>query len=183
MNEISRKSLSRRSKCFHQILMRLLCLQFLLVSCLAILPCTYAYDNKQSSKSGSITDANSLKQNYYEQFKPVTQLDSRNFDYSIKNGEPWLIEFYAPWCSHCKMFENTYQEISDTLRQWHSDKNITVAKVNGSSERALASRFKVRHYPTFFLIQGWNIWSYGGPRTRIDMVKFVTETHIKSEVS
>lgn len=36
-------------------------------------------------------------------------LDSRNFDSSIRDGSVWLIEFYAPWCGHCRKFSMEYE--------------------------------------------------------------------------
>jgi hypothetical protein len=33
----------------------------------------------------------------------VTSLDKDNWDELVMNSEDtWMIEFYAPWCSHCK---------------------------------------------------------------------------------
>ena len=32
----------------------------------------------------------------------VLSLTPENFDKTLKNGGVWMIEFYAPWCGHCK---------------------------------------------------------------------------------
>jgi len=33
----------------------------------------------------------------------VIKLDSSNFKEKVlKSDEVWLVEFYAPWCGHCK---------------------------------------------------------------------------------
>jgi thioredoxin-like negative regulator of GroEL len=34
---------------------------------------------------------------------PVEILTKDNFDREvIRSASPWIIEFYAPWCGHCK---------------------------------------------------------------------------------
>ena len=33
----------------------------------------------------------------------VIELTDSNFEKEVlKSDEPWLVEFYAPWCGHCK---------------------------------------------------------------------------------
>jgi protein disulfide-isomerase A6 len=34
---------------------------------------------------------------------PVTELTGANFQKEVIKGDGlWLVEFYAPWCGHCK---------------------------------------------------------------------------------
>ena len=115
--------------------------------------------------------------------KFVEQLDSRTFDATLRKTKYVLVEFYAPWCGHCIQFEPTYRHVAQSFQSFHPDISITVGKVDATKERALASRFNVRGYPSFFLIDGWNVYAYNGPRTRIEMVKWVAETHKNDEVS
>ena len=42
----------------------------------------------------------------------VVELDARTFDSTMRDGNAWLVEFYAPWCGHCTRFAPTY-EVSD----------------------------------------------------------------------
>ena len=87
------------------------------------------------------------------------ELRANNFDASVRDGSAWLVEFYAPWCGHCKRFAPTYEKVAETLHaQSKADlakdpaaRTVKVAKVDGSADRALASRFNIRAYPTFFL--------------------------------
>jgi len=111
------------------------------------------------------------------------ELTSKNFDISINDGNIWLIEFYAPWCSHCINFASTYDNLAMNLHGMHgmSERNITVAKVDGSSDRILASRFSVRGFPTFFLVDGWTVWEFEGSRSKENLLKFATENDKESE--
>mmetsp|Transcript_18113 Transcript_18113/g.27623 ORF Transcript_18113/g.27623 Transcript_18113/m.27623 type:complete len:214 (-) Transcript_18113:259-900(-) len=114
----------------------------------------------------------------------IVELTTRTFDSSIRDGNVWLVEFYAPWCRHCKNFEPTYQTISNTLSEWNgrkgSTKNIKVGRVDGSSERAIASRFNIRGFPTFYVIDGWSVFEYSGTRSHDAMVAFVTKSYKNS---
>jgi len=56
-----------------------------------------------------------------------------------------------------------------------------VGKVDGSKERALASRFSIRGFPTFFLVDGWTVRQYEGSRSYDAVVKFANETYVDVE--
>mmetsp|Transcript_21818 Transcript_21818/g.31859 ORF Transcript_21818/g.31859 Transcript_21818/m.31859 type:complete len:226 (+) Transcript_21818:183-860(+) len=109
-----------------------------------------------------------------EKVKGVITLTSRNFDSSISDGNSWLVEFYSPWCGHCKRFAPTYDSVATTLHQTtqNDERKIMVAKVDGSKEKALASRFSVRGYPSFFLVDGWDVYEFEGSRSKEAMIKF-----------
>jgi protein disulfide-isomerase-like protein len=114
------------------------------------------------------------------------ELRANNFDASVRDGSAWLVEFYAPWCGHCKRFAPTYEKVAETLHaQSRADlakdpgaRAVRVAKVDGSADRALASRFNIRGYPTFFLVDGWDVYEYEGDRTLEDLVDFATEDYL-----
>lgn len=117
-----------------------------------------------------------------EKAEGVIQLTAKNFDKSLSDGNAWLIEFYAPWCSHCTRFAPAYEAVA---KQLHSEKNnkhnVKVAKIDGAAERALSSRFSVKGFPTFFLVNGWTVREYAGNRSQENLVKFATETYEEVE--
>ena len=92
-------------------------------------------------------------------------------------------------CGHCKRFAATYNKVAETLHaQGQADaskdpnaRTVRVAKVDGSADRALASRFNIRGYPTFFLVDGWNVYEFEGDRTLEDLVDFATEDYLDYE--
>ncbi|KAL3143256.1 hypothetical protein ABBQ38_002105 [Trebouxia sp. C0009 RCD-2024] len=89
----------------------------------------------------------------------VRVLHDADFDHATSEGS-WLIEFYAPWCSHCKDLESTWDTLADELKG-----KVNVAKVDGTTERVLLGRFHVEGFPTIFHIQGAETRQFAGHRT------------------
>lgn len=47
---------------------------------------------------------------------PVKVAVAKNFDEIVtKNGKDTLIEFYAPWCGHCKKLAPIYDELGEKV--------------------------------------------------------------------
>ncbi|DBA68998.1 TPA: hypothetical protein ACH3X2_013166 [Trebouxia sp. C0005] len=89
----------------------------------------------------------------------VRSLTDANFDQSTAEGA-WLIEFFAPWCSHCRDLEATWDALADELKG-----KVNVAKVDGTSERGLLGRFHVEGFPTIFHVHDTETRPYTGKRT------------------
>jgi len=140
--------------------------------------------------------SNNVQSSFEDKRGKVFELTSRNFDKSITDGSAWLIEFYAPWCGHCQRLEPTYEAVAKTLHEnlptQESDnkqgepkrssatKNpriVKVAKIDGNAERALASRFNIRGYPTIVLVEGWDVREYSGTRTVESFVDFALKSY------
>ena len=86
-----------------------------------------------------------LPQMYYR----PQHLDERTFDTFVKSyGGPVLVEFWAPWCPHCKEFEPAVRKVAELLAG-----KAAVAQVNSQDNPALAGRFGVRGIPALFLLR------------------------------
>lgn len=46
---------------------------------------------------------------------PVKVVTANTFDDIVFSGNDVLIEFYAPWCGHCKSLAPTYEKVQDPL--------------------------------------------------------------------
>lgn len=61
----------------------------------------------------------------------VIVITAENFPYVVANSKKdVLLEFYAPWCGHCKQLAPIYSELAKTLK---SNSNILVAKVDATN--------------------------------------------------
>ncbi|XP_073686930.1 protein disulfide-isomerase A4 [Garra rufa] len=103
----------------------------------------------------------------------VLVLTDKNFDTFMEGKDTVLVEFYAPWCGHCKQFAPEYEKIAQTLKE--NDPPIPVAKVDATKASALGSRFEVSGYPTIKILKKGEPVDYDGDRSERAIVERVKE--------
>merc|ERR1739838_471993 len=101
----------------------------------------------------------------------VMVLVGKNFDAVAKDVEKdVLIEFYAPWCGHCKQLVPTW----DTLGEKYRDsETVVIAKMDSTANEL--EDVKVQGFPTIKLFKkGDNkVIDYNGERTLDGLVRFL----------
>jgi protein disulfide-isomerase A6 len=114
----------------------------------------------------------------------VIDLDPKNFDSVVlKSGKPALVEFFAPWCGHCKNLAPTYEELAATFQ--HASEKVTIAKVDADAHKDLGKRFGVQGFPTLKWFDGKSDKpsEYEGGRDLESLQKWVTDkTTVKPKV-
>ena len=106
----------------------------------------------------------------------VIDLIPDNFDTVVlKSGKPTLVEFFAPWCGHCKTLAPVYEELAQVL-EFAKDK-VQIAKVDADAQRDLGKRFGVQGFPTLKFFDGKSDkpTEYNGKRDLESLTKFITE--------
>lgn len=81
--------------------------------------------------------------------KGVHDLTPDTFDKHVNGAKHALVEFYAPWCGHCKRMTGEFKSLGEMIEADPALKSrVVVAKVNADEHRSLGERFGVRGFPT-----------------------------------
>ncbi|URE14449.1 Ubiquitin-like autophagy protein Apg12 [Musa troglodytarum] len=90
-------------------------------------------------------------------------LTSQNFDeLVIKSKDLWIVEFFAPWCGHCKKLAPEWKKAANNLKG-----KVKLGHVDCDAEKSLMSRFNVQGFPTIlvFGLDKRSPYPYEGART------------------
>ncbi len=77
----------------------------------------------------------------------LVQADEDSFDQLVLGDpSPVLVEFFSPWCAHCRRLAPTLEELA---RDYHG--RVRFVQVNAEDAAELALRYQVQGVPTMVL--------------------------------
>lgn len=95
----------------------------------------------------------------------------------INEGQ-WLVEFYAPWCGHCKKLAPVYDQVAEHMDKVRKSKggsergSISLAKVNCDDFSGICSSAGVSGYPTIKYYVDGVPKAYRGGRSFQDFIDY-----------
>ncbi len=98
-------------------------------------------------------------------------LTEDNFDKALQAFPTVLVEFYAPWCGHCKALAPEFASAAQTLMTTESPYKL--AKVDATEHRALGERFEIQGFPTLKFFHNGQVLDYEGGRTAAEILKWI----------
>ncbi|KAF5908947.1 protein disulfide-isomerase TMX3-like, partial [Clarias magur] len=98
----------------------------------------------------------------------VEELDDRFNE--LRQSEPWLVEFHAPWCDYCKTFEPVWYDAAAELKSQGS--HVNVGKIDTTVYTDAVTEFNIRGYPSIIFIKGDKYFHFNGPRTKDAILEF-----------
>ncbi|CAD7702499.1 unnamed protein product, partial [Ostreobium quekettii] len=105
----------------------------------------------------------------------VLTVDEDNFEEVVTSNPNLIVEFYAPWCGHCKKLAPEYEKAAGILLQ--KDPKVVLAKCDATDEKnkALAKKYGVKGFPTLKIFNGTteSPKDYSGPREAKGIVEYV----------
>jgi len=112
-----------------------------------------------------------FSQSGFPEEEGVLVLDDANFDEAVKKYENLLVEFYAPWCGHCKELAPHYAKAAQTLK---SDPTpLFLAKVDATISTELAKKHEIEGFPTLKFFRNGEPEEYSGGRTEQEIVAWM----------
>lgn len=108
--------------------------------------------------------------------KDLIELTDSNFEELVlRSNDMWLIEFFAPWCGHCKSLAPHWAQAATELKG-----KVKVGALDATVHSITAGRFQVNGYPTIKMFPGGkkdasDAVDYDGGRTSDSIVSWALE--------
>ena len=100
----------------------------------------------------------------------VMNINSKKLKAMIENGKTFLVDFWAPWCPHCRKINPAYEQIAEQYAGV-----LEVVKVNMDENDKLWSELQVELIPTLRLyVDGKPIASTVAPESKAAIDEFLS---------
>ncbi|KAB5578785.1 hypothetical protein GE09DRAFT_1281087 [Coniochaeta sp. 2T2.1] len=114
----------------------------------------------------------------YSKKSPVLQVDAKNYDRLIaKSNHTSIVEFYAPWCGHCKNLQPAYEKAAEKLKGLA---HVAAVDCDDGANKQFCGAMGVKGFPTLKIVRPRKagggkpvVEDYNGQRTAAAIVETV----------
>ncbi len=97
----------------------------------------------------------------------MLEINKDNFNEIVNSNDTILVDFWAPWCSPCRMLGPVLEEVC-------SENNIPFGKINVDDEEELARSFNCMSIPLVILFKdGKAIKQFVGYKSKQEVLEFI----------
>ncbi|XP_062267031.1 protein disulfide-isomerase A6 isoform X1 [Platichthys flesus] len=102
----------------------------------------------------------------------VVELTDDNFDKLVLDSDDvWLVEFFAPWCGHCKNLEPEWAAAATAVKE-QTKGRVRLGALDATVHQAVSGRYGIRGFPTIKIFRkGEEPEDFQGGRTRGEIIE------------
>ena len=128
--------------------------------------------SSSSSGSGSTGSKSSTDDGFYGGTDVVSLTDGNFHSEVIDSDELWFVEFYAPWCGHCKALKSDWSTLATQMNG-----KVNIGAVDCTENQQTCSEFGIKGYPSlkFFGENKEQPQAYEGGRDLPSLSAFANE--------
>ena len=98
----------------------------------------------------------------------ILELNSENFEATVQSFPFLFVQFYAPWCAHCRKFVPKYEKIAKTLKEKYP--YIGIAQIDADLYFDIGLKFNIEKYPELKLFRHGQPVDYNFDRGEEDII-------------
>lgn len=104
------------------------------------------------------------------------ELTQDSFDKKVQESgdDIWLVDFYAPWCGHCKRLSPVWDQAEETIEK--EGISVKLGKVDCTAHKPICKRYGATSFPTLKVLSdaGKTVKDFRGGRTAEQIVEYAT---------
>jgi protein disulfide-isomerase A6 len=132
--------------------------------------------DRKAGKSKSKNEKGEAKSDKKGKKSAVIELNEANFEALVmESNDHWLVEFYAPWCGHCKALAPQWEAAASRL----APEGVKLGAVDATVATGLAQRYGIKGFPTIKLFTAGpksTPIDYSGPREADAIIQYAQQT-------
>jgi protein disulfide-isomerase A1 len=110
---------------------------------------------------------------HFPEEEDVIVLSDPTFDHALEDFPQLLVEFYAPWCGHCKKLAPEYAKAGAELKR--SGSKVKLAKLDATENKETADKYGVTGFPTLKWFDNGEIIEYSGGKTAGEIIDWINK--------